>query len=95
MQVANFSRITSIQNLNAGIYESNYGLLFTVVRYALKKNGKVYSQTNAKCFLRGSGLIGYQNFLTFNYFLILKIEQYVCRNLCENFRHIEQKMKKL
>ena len=29
------------------------------------------------------------------FFFMLKIKLYVCRNLCDNFRQIEQKMKKL
>ena len=44
--------------------------------------------------LRGSTT---QNGLIFQFclFFMLKIKLYVCRNLCENFRQIGQKMKKL
>ena len=43
--------------------------------------------------LRGSAT---QNLLIFQLcFTMLKMKLYVCRNLCENFRQIGQKMKKL
>ena len=43
--------------------------------------------------LRGSAT---QNCLIFPFcFFMLKMKLYVCRNLCENFRQIGQKMKKL
>ena len=46
-----------------------------------------------KYFLRGSAT---QNLLIFQLcFTMLKMKLYVCRNLCENFRQIRQKMKKL
>ena len=46
-----------------------------------------------KCFLRGSAT---QNRLIFQLcFIMPKIKLYVCRILCENFRQIGQKMKKV
>ena len=45
------------------------------------------------CHLRGSAT---QNLLIFQLcFTMLKMKLYVCKNFCENFRQIGQKMKKL
>ena len=68
--------------------------LMTVIRMRMRGcDGNYNSKIFLHDHLRGSTTL---NSLIFQLcFIILKMKLYVCRNLCENFREIGRKMKKL